>query len=85
MTRNTNGGYRPAEALVLALPAYLDVFAIGMGLAVVYLLAMARGEERPAGDGAAAFRRLSGVCEVGERPSARTAARAAATSAPAVG
>jgi peptidoglycan/LPS O-acetylase OafA/YrhL len=48
VTRNTNGGYRPAEALVLALPAYLDVFAIGMGLAVVYLLAMARGEERPA-------------------------------------
>ena len=47
-TANLAGGNRPGAALVLALPAQVDLFAIGMGLAVVYLLVAARGAERPA-------------------------------------
>jgi peptidoglycan/LPS O-acetylase OafA/YrhL len=37
------GGYRPGEPVVVVLPAFLDYFAFGMGLAVAFLAVAARG------------------------------------------
>jgi peptidoglycan/LPS O-acetylase OafA/YrhL len=64
-TVNLVGGNRPGSALALGLPAQLDLFAIGMGLAVVYLLVAARGANRPAA--ARAIERRPTAPSVGRR------------------